>query len=397
MSIFKRIIKTVISKFEGVDIKYLSISIILSCFILLGSYLFDNFPYPIFDKIETFSWTEKVARKIGVSKGFEHDDAFFINVGYDKDTCSIEIDELDKGVATITNRKTLIDFLNVAKESEYKLIFLDIRFEKGYNTVWDDSLFHMIKSMKNVYCSHHSDIQIADSCLLPKAIINDYFTTITSTNFTRYQFMQDGKKSVPLVIDSVLNGNTFDKFGPFYFRNGKLCQNSPYTPILSNFKIGFVNEEIPDCYDLGPFLLTIDKKYIKDNLKNKIVVVGDFTNDKHDTYTGLQPGSYLIYLAYKYIEESKNVLNIWFQIFLFGLYLIIIYRMLRLNPLLSILRLDNFIKSKILKFCLTFLSYGSLLFITSIILYLTCQFAYNIFLPSLAFTLVDNYNNYKKL
>lgn len=273
-------------------------------------YLLNNCPYPYWDSLNKICWIDYAIHKL-IPKELDRSDVFFINVSYDKQVVDYIYSNGNlNGQIDITNRETLLKFLHIAeKTNTYKYIFFDIRFEKNVNTEVDSALFSQIKKMRDIAYSTHSDIVDNDKAILSKAAINDYFTTITSTNFTRYQFLQNDKQSAPLriynAVDS-LNNKSIERFGPFFFSDGKLCQNSPFMTIPEDFWHGHEINGHQNYYDLGPLLLNFyDEEDWKLAMKDKIVIVGDFVDDLHDTYVGLQPGPYLIYLAYKELPKFK--------------------------------------------------------------------------------------------
>lgn len=334
------------------------VSAILAAIICLFCYLMNNCPYPYWDSLNKYCWLEYF-----ISEYFPEDDsvddAFFINISYDKQLVDYVYDNGNLiGKKDITDRAALLKFLQVAKKTNtYKYIFLDIRFEKGTSAPEDSLLFSTLASMRDVVYSKHSDIVNLEFSNTPKAAFNDYFTTIVTTNFTRYQFLQNGTESVPLKIflDTHPNNSTIKKTGWFYFADGKLCHNSPFVRIGKDFRdIPTETGEMP-YYDLGPLLLDVyDESDWAIEMNDKIVIVGDFINDMHDTYRGLQPGPYLVYLAYKELENGKHYVSWLFILFTYALYFII--SLFILNNI-SLAKYFSFLKSRILVFVANLFGY----------------------------------------
>lgn len=372
-------------------------SAVLAMFVTFLCYLLNNCPYPFWDSLDMLSITENGIRLL-LEKEEDRSDVLFVNVGYDKDVVDYCINECDTGRVDITDRQKLLEFLQLAENTDtYKCIFLDIRFEKGYDTSVDSALFAQILKMRDVFFSHHSDIKLAADSLLPKAVINDYFTTITKTNFTRYQMIQDGKKSAPVLIDSVVNKAVMSQYGPFYFYNGQLCQNCPFLLIRDNISLTRGDGTVADYMDMGAFYLNVGREMFVDDASGKIVILGDFLNDRHDTYAGMQPGSYLVYLAYKTLKEGRHVVPVSFTLLYFFLYMFIFMAILNRITIVRVLRLDRLQWSRTMQFLLSFLSYGLIISFVSGILYLTFGIIYNIFIPTLAVTLLQYYIQYKNL
>lgn len=373
-------------------------SAIIAAVICFLCYLLNNCPYPYWDSLNKYCWLEYFISEYFPEEN-NADDAFFINVSYDKQLVNYVYDNGNLiGKKDITNRATLLKFLQIAKKTNtYKYIFLDIRFEKGTSAPEDSLLFSTLASMRDVVYSKHSDIENLELANTSKAAFNDYFTTIVTTNFTRYQFLQNGKESVPLKIflDTNPNHSTITQTGLCYFADGKLCQNSPFVRIGKDFKAIPTNIGEMPYYDLGPLLLDIyDDTDWAIEMKDKIVIVGDFVNDMHDTYRGLQPGPYLVYLAYKELANGKHYVSWQFIFFTYFLYFVI--SLFILNGL-SLTRLFSFLKSRFLIFVANTLGYGAILTLCSIILYIVFKTTFNIFFPSLVFSILSLVMSYKCL
>ena len=374
----------------------------MSMFISILCYLLNNCPYPYWDSLDKFCWLEYIISNT-IPEKLDRSDAFFINVSYDKQIANYTYSNGLHGNIAITNRETLLNFLKIAEETNtYKYIFLDVRFEEGIETDADSALFAQIKSMRDISYSTHSDIVELrmDSAVRAKAAINDYFTTIISTNFTRYQFLQDGKESAPLRIytETDSTNKPIKQCGLIYYSDGKLCQNSPFMRIPENFYAGHDGiKGHQNYYDLGPMLLTMwsDVEEWRDEMKDKIVIVGDFVNDLHDTYIGMQPGSYLIYLTYKALCDGKHFVSWLFIILMFICYIIIILFVLNRETICHYIPNIKGINSKFILFILDMVGYSASLSFLAIVFYVYFKMTYNIFIPSTILSILSLFVSYK--
>ena len=376
--------------------KNLLTSLALALLITILCYFLNNCPYPYLDKLDKYSWLEYFLSNI-VPEDNDRSDVFFINVSYDKQVVDYTYSNGNlQGTIDITNRETLLRFLKIAEMTNtYKYIFLDIRFEKGIETEADSALFAQIGKMRNVSYSGHSDLQNNDKAIPSKAAINDYFTTITSTNFTRYQFVQNGKQSVPLRIftsvDSIHN-KPIKQWGPFFYSDGKLCQNSPFMKIPEDFWVGHEENGHQNYFDLGPLLLTTyDIEDWEIEMRDKIVVVGNFVDDLHDTYAGLQPGPYLVYLAYKELCKGKQFVSWSFICMMLMIYILISLFILNRKTIWEFIPVFRNMKNKFIVFVMNLLGFSTVLSLLTILLYIFFNTTYNIFFPSLVFSLVSLY------
>lgn len=378
----------------------LLISLGLASFITLLCYFMNSCPYPYWDTLDKYSWLEYFLSNI-VSEKNDRSDVFFINVSYDRQVVDYTYSNGNlQGTIDITNRETLLRFLKIAERTNtYKYIFLDIRFEKGIETPIDSALFAQIGKMRDISYSTHSDLENLDKFTSSKAAINDYFTTITSTNFTRYQFIQNKQQSAPLrlftSVDSIHN-KSIKQWGPFFYSDGKLCQNSPFMRIPEDFWVGHEEEGHQNYYDLGPLLLTTyDIEDWEMEMKDKIVIVGNFVDDLHDTYAGSQPGSYLIYLAYKELCNGKHYVSWSFIFMMLILYMLISLFILNRKNIWQFIPYFRNQKSKIIIFLMNFLGFSTILSMLTFLFYLFFNTTYNIFFPSLIFSMVSIYISYK--
>ncbi len=364
---------------------------ILLCFI---GYLVNNCPYPYFDNLDKYCWIEYIIRQVCPEK-LNRDDAIFLNVAYDKQIASYEYDCGGLiGDVAITNRETLLRFLQIAESTNnYKCICLDINFEEGISTDIDSALFATINRMRNIYFSKHSDMVSIGENLSNKAAINDFYTTIVNTNFTRYPFIQNGEESLPVKIFSVTSKDYYPihKHGLLYTSNGRLCQNSPFVRISEDFLAGHGSNGDVNYYDLGPNVLKFwEEDDWEIELKDKIVFVGDFNNDKHDTYCGMQPGSYLIYLAYKELMTGKQYVAWWFMLVSFCIYFTISIFILNNKVFWDYISLVKKITNPVIQFFINMLGYSTLLIATTIILYIVFKSTFNVFFASIVFSSITS-------
>lgn len=371
----------------------LVISTVLSLVISFVCYIMNNCPYPYWDSLNRYCWLEYMIRRIFPEK-MDRSDVMFINVSYDREVVDYTYSgKTLTGTIDITNRKTLLDFLEIAeKTNAYKYIFLDLRFEEGINTPYDSALFAQIGKMRDISFSKHSDLTTNEFAVKNKATINDYFTTITGTNFTRYQYIQNGEESVPLRMYNEINGldKSIEGEGLFYTSNGELCYNSPFMRIPEDFYEGHEERGNLNYFDLGPMLLKMyNEEDWEESTKDRILIVGDFVNDLHDTYVGMQPGSYLVYLAYKALANGRHKLSWPFMTIMFFVYIVIAYFIIVRKNLISYIPRVRRIRNKAALFLIDMLGYSTLLTLISITMYAIFRSTYNIFFPSLVFSILS--------
>lgn len=385
------------------------IVIVLALVMSVTGLLIGNFQYSILDEVGWLCVGENLVRsRFGGT--YDTEDAYFVNVGYDKQIVDVQVSPLDSGRMVVTDRKVLLDFLNIVEHADYKYIFLDIRFEKGFNTVSDSALFAKIAGMRDIVIAHHYEplkdeqgnrlngFEIADSILLPKTAYNDYYTSVLSSNFTRYPYLLDGRPSVALRMYQDIDGKSIKRWwGCFYKNDGTLCENCPYIPIKGGVSpVTSDKASTAQYYNLGPFLMTLPEQQLIEDMKGKIVVVGDFDEDVHDTYMSMQPGPYLTYLAYKYLASGSNKISCSLFIFMTLLFYLIAWTILYGHNFFShskccVIRIITTLwdRYRFIRFIASLISWSLILTAICTVIYLLTGYTFNVMVPSLIISFIS--------
>ena len=367
--------------------------------IVLLSYFVANIPYPLLDSWMPFSFVELTGRHLSAS--YPEDSVLCVNVAYDKQLADAYSKAGFKlGHSDVTDRGKLLRFLQIAKQADYRYIFLDVRFPEGLKTENDEDLFSLIEGMPRLVLSNHSSYggySIADSSLLSKSALADYRMT-AFTGFTRYQYLQHGQESVALRMYRDMDGGDIRKFGPFYFSGGWPCRNSQFVRIPK-----FVMEQEREDYTLRyPYLgahyldWNTDEELAR-SLKGKIILIGDFDEDLHQTYVGDVPGAMLSFLGWWELHTSRHIVPVWLIITLLILYSLIVFLLLTPHrnwydyvPLL------NRIKSPFWRFILSLVGWGFVLTLLQMALYRFAFVAISTAVPAFCFSLLGEINHFRE-
>ena len=105
------------------------VSLAVAVVILCLCYLFNNIAYSPLLSTTKYSILEPFYRATHNTSA-NLDDAVFVNVSYDKMliTDTVEVPDTNRKRA-ITDRKRLLDFLKKVENTNYRYLFIDIRFE----------------------------------------------------------------------------------------------------------------------------------------------------------------------------------------------------------------------------------------------------------------------------
>ncbi len=395
-------------KSENTDSKWknwaIGISIAVSILLTLGDYVIQNCSYPLFDNSTILAWVDRVCPP--QKKFFDENDVTYVN--FSKDKVLVPVTEFGDTVGNevITDRATLLRFLKLADSSDYRYIFLDIRFEEGYETPYDSELFHRIVTMPRLIIANHrslGDYEIADSQLLKKAAYADYRGTLFS-GFTRYEFLQDRQPSVALRMFKDIDGHDIKKcwYGYTTEKGGlHLCYNLKYIPLPDILHKSIQTEITDDTYGeevrypyAGSTILNQNRipedEVIHNLLDNKIIILGDFDNDLHGTYIGEVPGPVISFAAYKYLQAGLHKVS-----FLYVAFLLILYFLISLT-ILTNRHISNFFNEKTYWFfILSLFGLGALFFIIMVLLYRLFLISMVWFLPTIFFHIMGNASDFR--
>ncbi|MBO4488614.1 MAG: hypothetical protein J5741_03025 [Bacteroidales bacterium] len=383
--------------------KRVIVSFAIAFFLVIADYWIQNITFPLFDDENLLAWVDQL---LGTNKEyFDENDVTYINLGKDKELITITDDWGDTiGNDVITDRNTILRFLKLAENSGYSCIFLDVRFEKGYNSPNDSALFEQLRKMPRLILPAHregEESEFIDSSLRAKMAYADYRSTIFS-GFSRYEYLQDNQQSVALRMWSILeNRNIIKTWYGYSCGHCKPCYNLCYIPLPEYLHLSTENEdpENPSMEHIrypyaGSMILNpqrIPEKDVIDNLlKNKIVVLGDFDNDLHDSYIGEVPGPVLSVAAYKYLSAGRNKVDWIYVSFLFVLFFICSYFILARRHISKLFKEGSF-----LRFLLSFVSIGILFFFLKVFLYKFFLISMIMILPTVIFHILGNLDNYR--
>lgn len=380
-------------------------AIAISLGISVCNYLVCNTSIPLPDEMTILKKWDELKAVSGWKRDSVPDEVMLINVAYDKQLIDYSENEIPLGQTVITDRRKILKFLSFAKKADnYKYIFLDVFFEKGYISEADSELFKTISEMDRIVIPVHEGKELQDNRLYEKAANSDYTVTLDETTFSRFQFIHQGVKSVPLKMYEDITGATISQFGPLYFSNGWFCRNgiTLKMPIRISDR-NFIDEAKSsyNVYMLGTDVLDMDSVVpVANQINNKIVIIGDFLNDLHDTYTGKQPGSLICLNAYYSLIRGDH--SLWGNCglsFLFYLMMAFLYFILAIF-FLNGMSFSSLIHNAWMKVVASVFSVTIIFWIIATIVYISpLGIIYNVWVPSGAFSILDfilsTYNNNK--
>lgn len=359
--------------------------------LILGDYLLDNYPYPVLDDVDSLAFIELMSERVAHRT---NDSILYLNVAYDKQLVPLTDDFGDTmGSAVVTDRAVLLHLLEAAENADYRFLVLDVRFDQGMHTDSDSALWAVMARLPRfAYSAHSEGENAADSSILHIASISDYGATL-STGFTRWQFLQEAGESMPMTMYRSIDGGDIRRHGCFYTDRGRLCRNTLFIPLPSDILL----PERPDGQVRYPLLSSQVMRWNDDSelagmMRDRIVVVGDFDGDTHDTYIGSVPGPVLISCAYGQLRQGAHLVSWWFVLFIFSVYGLICYRVLSASPLWE--RFGWVRRHPALSTLLSFFGWEFLLTLLSVAMYLIMAESFITFLPAVTFTALGWLNSH---
>lgn len=402
MNISIRIIKSIWQGFSSFIIqrkKAVIVSFVNAVLLLFATYFINNSPLFTGENLNLYTGLEYVFG----AKEYVNDSVLLINIAYDKNIAVKKINDLVVGNTDVTDREALIKLLRNLREmpqdSSYRYIFLDVRFEAGDETVFDNELYEEIDSTPRLVIANHDDITLADKRLMSKAAYSDFLITLTSNNFVRYNYLRKEGESMPLRAYHELYDDSISSFCGFYTCKKGLCQNTHVVRSVLNLDDNN-SESNKGTSMMGEHSyknLNAINNYpsLSKLARNKYVVVGNMIDDKHDTFFGRIPGSVLLFSAYWSLKNGDNIVKPWIELLLFLLFFTISLSLFSKTPIIERIPWVRNTQSKMLRFLITFLGYSTVLFLATVILYLFYNVICSIWIPALYFSIQKTYFTYK--
>ncbi len=237
-------------------------------------------------------------------------DYLFINLAYDK---SLIPREEGTGVEVITDRKLLAGFFSILQknQSTYQYAVCDVLL-KGQSEN-DSALRQSVAGIKNiVFPAEITDSGKAELSVPVPAASADY--EIAREGFLKFRLMQHGEASLPVHMYEQLQHRTIQKTWYGWAEGSRPMINS----IIIDYKIRphelFEEGEYP-VMSLSELMLLPEEVIVNEFLKNRIILMGDFEHDVHETVFGPAPGTLILLNVYLNLKDGRHLLNLWWLLF----------------------------------------------------------------------------------
>jgi hypothetical protein len=322
------------------------------------------------------------------------DEYAFINTSYDLQL----IDRYDEfgfpiGNQVITDREKLALFLDIIGKgaAKPKYVICDVHFVDS--TYADQQLHEALQQLDNVIISSHlNDAGQVETPIFDDINrgLSDYVIGNIFDGVYKYQLIyQDSLHLTPLKVYEDISGEKAEMVGPLVKIGDRYTLNN----FIMNYRL--LQKDIVDLeagfnpVSLGE-LLFLEDKDIQDFTAGKIVVIGDFfENDTHETLFEITAGPLIILNAFLTIREGDTIVNIWFFLLLFAVYLYLSYMVFVEGDYMEQKIVQKFGTIAIAKYLAGFASYITILAVLSLTTFFLFNIHLNIFFLSLAFYALD--------
>lgn len=290
------------------------VSFLHSFVLLIVSLIWLHTPFTYGDEKFLIKWTSVVKRLVlQLDDDLPKDHFIFINLAYEKALIPLE-DNL--GNEVITDRAALANFFKILQRhpDAAKFTICDV-FLQGKSPN-DSLLSSSIRGIPNIVFSTHPDDHNKPEKLeikAPYAMSNYKSDDETFVKFTL--LLEEDYKTLPLYMYEKLQKRNFHHNWGLYWDNGHPSLNS----IIIDYKIR--NDEVFEkgkypVVNLSELMLLPEELIVKEFLQDRIIVMGDFVNDKHETSFGVMPGSLILLNVYLSLMDGAHLISLGWLLFM---------------------------------------------------------------------------------
>lgn len=333
-------------------------------------------------------YVDKISRSQTVTPAELASEFFPVNIGYDREMVTA-FDEFGIPVGTrpVVSRERLAGFLEAIKDADYKSIVVDVQFFKSDTCEVDSTFFAVVNSMPRTFVSANDDDDAEDSILPEKLASSEYNVSLGEDNFVKYRYEHGDVRDMAVATYNMRNNCDVNLDNFFSTDRGRLALSSLALWMPYRIDSGYDANDEKTYYNLGADLMDVySPEELSELVSGKTVVIGDYSGgDDHDTYAGSVAGPVILINAVIALEQGRHIVNWWWMGLLFIVYilltLMLIYDPVRLLP-------GRIGRSKIWNLIVMCLSFGTVILVLNITMYLCTGVIYDLYLPTLWLTVI---------
>jgi hypothetical protein len=260
----------------------------------------------------------KLETYIGGEGKFDEENYLFINTAYEPSLTNVETEYGEDGKIVVTDREKLGTFFELMNYfgNRHKYILCDIFF--NIRTDNDSLISQNIAITKNIIIPAEYD---PENHQLNKPVFDvkyaqaDYITYEGIVSKIRLFADESKSKTLPLVMYEDCNNVNIRTASLGLFHNGSYIPRSIYPRYY--FDREKMRKHEISLSKLLHLLMIKDTLFYNDVLKNKILILGNFSEDLHPSFIGPLPGSLILFNTFLTLEAGYHKLH--WSWFLFAL------------------------------------------------------------------------------
>jgi hypothetical protein len=279
-----------------------------------------NWSLPL--EYEMMMMLNKTESFIGGQGRFDKQDYLFINTAYDQVLIKAETEYEDTGTIAIADRNMLAMLFDKMAEfdNKHQYILCDLFFDQS--SIADSFLNKSLKKIKRIIAPTEYDKK-RKQLIVPKINIQaaqaDYITYEGLVSKVRLYAEDSRSKTLPLIMYEDRNDIKVKTKGLGMFYDGDYIPRSVYPRYF--FDAETIKQHEMRLKQVVDILHINGKAFYESALQGKIIIIGNFTSDRHNTFVGPMPGSLVLFNTYLTLQAGYHMLGVrWllFALFAFG-------------------------------------------------------------------------------
>ena len=268
-----------------------------------------NWSLPL--EYEMMMMLNKTESFIGGQGRFDKQDYLFINTAYDQVLIETETEYGDTGTVAIADRHMLAMLFDkmAAFDNRHEYILCDLFFDHSSG---DDSLLNKsLKKIKKIIAPTEYDKE-RKRLIKPKINIQaaqaDYITYEGLVSKVRLYAEDSRSKTLPLIMYEDRNNIKIKTKALGMFYDGDYIPRSVYPRYFFDAEAIKEHEmrlkQVVDIWQIN------GRRFYESALQGKIIIIGNFTSDRHNTFVGPMPGSLVLFNTYLTLQAGYPMLGV---------------------------------------------------------------------------------------
>jgi hypothetical protein len=268
-----------------------------------------NWSLPL--EYEMMMMLNKTESFIGGQGRFDEQDYLFINTAYDQVLIETETEYGDTGTLAIADRHMLAMLFNKMAEfdNQHQYILCDLFFDHSSGA--DSSLNSSLKKIKKIIAPTEYDKK-RKRLIEPKINIQaaqaDYITYEGLVSKVRLYAEDSRSKTLPLIMFEDRNDMKIKTNALGMFYRGDYLPRSVYPRYF--FDAETIKEHEMRLKQAVDILQKNGKRFYESAIQGKIIIIGNFSSDRHNTFVGPMPGSLVLFNTYLTLQAGYAMLGV---------------------------------------------------------------------------------------